>query len=93
MRYNELSICFYVFVALSSTGYGSSWSLSMEQCRKSNPSTYLLGDFDLDDPKQVCERIPHNLQLVWVGVARQIYTSIEQGMYQILSFIIINYLQ
>lgn len=93
MRYNALSICFYVFVALSYSGYGSSWSLSMEQCRKSHPSTYLLGDFNLDYPKQVCEHIPNNLQLVWVGVAREIYTSIDQGMYQILSFIIINYLQ
>lgn len=65
----------------------------MEQCRKSNPSFYLLGDFHLDDPKQVCEHIQRNLQLVWVGVARQIYTSIDHGMYQILSFITINYLQ
>lgn len=56
----------------------------MEQCRKSHPSTYLLGDFDLDYPKQVCEHIPQNLQLFWVGVARQIYTTIDQGMYQIL---------
>lgn len=60
---------------------------------ENHPSSYLLEDFDLDDPKQVCEHIPHNLQVVWIGVARQIYTSIEQGMYQILSFIIINYLQ
>lgn len=95
MRYNSLFICFYVFVALEipDNGYASSWSLSMEQSRKSNSSFYLLGDFDLDDPQQVCEHIPRNLQLVWVGVARQIYTSIDQGMDQILSFIIINYLQ
>lgn len=94
MRYNALFICFYVFVALEipDNSYASSWSLSMEQCRESRPSTYLLGDFDLDDPKQVCERIPHNLKLVWVGVARQIYTSIDHGMYQILSFITIKYL-
>lgn len=89
MSYSALFICVYVFVALPRNGYASSWSLSMEQCRKSHPSTYLLGDFDLDDPKQVCEHIPHNLQLVWVGVARQIYTTIDQGMYQFLSFIII----
>lgn len=95
MSYNSLFTCFYVFVALEipDNSYASSWSLSMEQCRKSHPSTYLLGDFDLDDPVQVCADIPKNLQLAWVGVARQIYTSIDQGMFQILSFIIINYLQ
>lgn len=86
MRYNSLLIFFYVFVALEipDNSYASSWSLSMEQCRKSHPSTYLLGDFDLDDPYQVCKRLPQNLQLFWVGVARQIYTTIDQGMYQLL---------
>lgn len=61
----------------------------MEQCRKSHPSFYLLGDFDLDDPKQGCEHIPHNLQLVWVGVARQTYTSIDHGMYQIYHLLLL----
>lgn len=64
----------------------------MKQCTQSHSSTYLLGDFDLNGPHQVCERIPHNLQLVWIGVARQTYTSIDQGNNKILSFIIIYYL-
>lgn len=89
MSYSVLFICVYIFVALPRNGYASSWSLSMEHCRKSHPSTYLLGDFNLDYPKLVCEHISQNLQLFWVGVARQIYTTIDQGMYQILSFIII----
>lgn len=51
----------------------------MEQCRTSQPSTYLFGDFDLNDPSLVCERLPRQIQIVWVGVARQKYTSIDQG--------------
>ncbi|XP_052693383.1 uncharacterized protein LOC128171646 isoform X2 [Crassostrea angulata] len=66
-------------MTLPRNGYANSWSLSMKQCRESHPSTYLLGDFDLDYPYQVCKRIPQNLQLFWVGVARQIYTTIDQG--------------
>lgn len=93
MSYSALFIRVYVFVALPHNGHANSWSVSMKQCRESHPSTYLLGNFDLDYPYQVCKRIPQNLQLFWVGVARQIYTTIDQGMYQILLFIIINYLQ
>lgn len=77
---------FTIFVALPDNGYASSWMLSMEQCKQSHPPTYLLGDIDLNDPHLVCERIPHNLQLVWVGVVHQIHTGIDQGIYQILSF-------
>lgn len=51
----------------------------MEQCRTSQPSTYLFGDFDLYHPSLVCERLPRLLLIVWVGVARQKYTSIDQG--------------
>lgn len=60
----------------------------MKQCKTSKPSTYLWGDFDLNNPRQTCERIPHNLQLVWIGVARQTYTSIDQGIYPNFIFII-----
>lgn len=49
----------------------------MEQCRTSQPSTYLFGDFDLNDPSLVCERLPRQIKIVWVGVARQKYTSID----------------
>lgn len=51
----------------------------MEQCRTSQPSSYLLGDVDLNDPYLVCSLIPRQLQVVWLGVARQKYTSIDQG--------------
>lgn len=53
----------------------------MEQCKKSQPSTYLLGDVNLNQPGLVCNSIPRQLQLIWVGVARQIYTSNDQGIY------------
>lgn len=52
----------------------------MEQCRTSQPSTYLLGYMDLNNPRLVCLRLPHHLQVIWVGVARQKYTSIDQGI-------------
>lgn len=71
---------FFLFVAPPYNGYARNWSLSMKQCKKLHQS-YLLGDFNLSDPRQGCMRIPHNLQLVWVGVARQKYTSIDQGIY------------
>lgn len=60
----------------------------MKQCKTSKRSTYLWGDFDLNNSLQTCERIPHNLQLVWIGVARQTYTSTDQGIYQNFIFII-----
>lgn len=53
----------------------------MEQCKRSQPSTYLLGNIDLNDSSLVCERIPSQLQVFWVGVARQKYISIDQGIY------------
>lgn len=53
----------------------------MEQCRISQLSTYLLGDINLTDPGLVCERVPSQFKVVWVGVAQQIYTSIDQGIY------------
>lgn len=58
-----------------------SWILSMEQCRTSQPSTYLLGDINMNDPGSVCERVPSQVKVVWVGVAQQIYRSIDQGIY------------
>lgn len=53
----------------------------MEQCRISQLSTYLLGDINLADPGLVCERVPPQFEVFWVGVAQQIYTSIDQGIY------------
>lgn len=54
----------------------------MEQCKQSQPSTYLLGDFNLNNPHLVCDLIPRQLQVVWVGVVRQIYTNIDEGIYE-----------
>lgn len=71
----------YLFSALSNKDYASSWNLSMEQCRDSQPSTYLLGDINLNDPGLVCDRVPRQFNVVWVGVARHSYTSIDQGIY------------
>lgn len=53
----------------------------MEQCKRSQPSTYLLGDINLNYPGSVCKRVPSQFTVVWVGVAQQIYTSIDQGIY------------
>lgn len=57
----------------------------MEQCRKSQPSTYLLGEINLSNRHMVCLLIQRQLPLVWVGLVRKIYTSIEQGLYLNLS--------
>lgn len=57
----------------------------MEQCKKSQPSTYLLGEINLSNPHMVCLLIQRQLPLVWVGLVRKIYTSIEQGLYLNLS--------
>lgn len=73
---------FYLSVALPNKGVASSWGISMEQCKKSRKSTYLLGDIDLTNPHLICSSKPKNLQVFWVGVARQVYTSIDQGIYE-----------
>uniref|UniRef100_A0A8W8NWV7 WSC domain-containing protein n=1 Tax=Magallana gigas TaxID=29159 RepID=A0A8W8NWV7_MAGGI len=65
-------------MTLPDSGFATNWTLAMKQCKTSKPSSYLWGDFDLNNPRQTCERIPHNLKLVWIGVARQTYTRIDQ---------------
>lgn len=72
------------FLAIQNNNGAGSWDLSMEQCRNSQPSTYLLGDFNLNSPQMVCVQIPIEIQLFWVGVARHVFPSIDQGKYQIL---------
>lgn len=37
----------------------------MEQYKNSQPSTYLLGDFNLNDPHMVCKRIPPQSNVFW----------------------------
>lgn len=60
--------------------YASSWSISMDQCKKSHPPYYLLGNVDLTNPHLTCTLLNHRFTVVWIGVARQIYTSIDQGL-------------
>lgn len=52
----------------------------MEQCKNSHSPYYLLGNISLDDPQYICKIIIHRSQVVWIGVVRQIYTSIDQGI-------------
>lgn len=52
----------------------------MEYCKRSQSSTYLLGDFNLNNPNLVCEGISNQVDVYWVGVARQNYISIDQGI-------------
>lgn len=59
----------------------------MEQCKISQISTYLLGHIDLTKPNQVCSPIPHGIEVFWIGVARQIYASIDQGIYYIIGYL------
>lgn len=54
----------------------------MEQCKNSRKSKYLLGDIDLTNPHLICSSKPRQLEVFWVGVARQVYTSIDQGIYE-----------
>lgn len=41
---------FYVFLERPDNGYANSWILSMEQCKNSQLSFYLLGDVSLHNP-------------------------------------------
>lgn len=54
----------------------------MEQCKNSQKSKYLFGDIDLTNPHLICSSKPRQLEVFWVGVARQVYTSIDQGIYE-----------
>lgn len=74
-------------LALPENEYASNWSLSTEQCKHSQPSTYLLGDFNLNSPHLVCSHIPSEIQVFGVGVTRHIYTSIDKGIHQVLLLI------
>lgn len=73
--------CLLFILELPDNGFVSNWSLSMKQCTKSQPYTYLLGDVNLDNPELVCERLPLQLQVGWVGVTRTKYINIDQGIY------------
>lgn len=74
---------FNFFLDKPDNGYASSWNLSMEQCRKSRHSGYLLGDVILNNPRLVCRKI-QSRSVVWVGVRRQKYKNVDQGIYKYL---------
>lgn len=61
-------------------GNANSWNVSMEQCIHSDPPYNLLGNVSLDDPHHICNITIRQLDVVWIGVVRQIYTSIDQGL-------------
>lgn len=70
------------------TGFASNWTLSMEQCRKHH-SSYLFGDVILNNPRHLCSQIKSDILVVWVGVRRQKYKNVDQGIYKHLIFIFI----
>lgn len=70
------------FLDIPDNGFASSWNLSMEQCRKSRHSAYVLGEVILSNPRLVCNKLPSDLLVVWVGVRRQKYTNVDRGKYE-----------
>lgn len=75
---------FSFLLEIPDNGYASSWSSSMEQCKNSETSNYLLGDIGLKYPYIACILFNYKFNVFWVGVARQVYTSIDQGVYEII---------
>lgn len=78
------SYIFLLFPEIPDNGNANSWNVSMDQCKNSHSPNYLLGNVSLDDPHPICNITFNRSQVFWIGVVRQIYTSIDQG---ILSFI------
>lgn len=73
------------FLGKPDNGYASNWSSSMEECKNSHPPHYLLGNIRLNDSRFVCHSLNYQVEVVWVGVARQFYTSIDKGIYELYS--------
>lgn len=66
------------FLERPDNGFPDSWIHSVEQCKSSESPFYLLGDVNLHDPQLACiSLIPSS---VWIGVGRERYTSIDQGI-------------
>lgn len=60
----------------------SGWQSSSSEC-KSKYNSYLLGDVNLTDPKQACALIQGQpLGLSWLGIAKELYISIDGGKFQ-----------
>lgn len=74
---------FNFFLDKPVNGFARSWNLSMEQCRTSRHSGYLLGDVILNNPRLVCKKIQSH-SVIWVGVRRQKYKNVDQGIYKYL---------
>lgn len=73
-----------MFLGKPDDGYASKWSSSMEQCKNSHLPRYLLGYVGLNNPHFACWSLNYQFQMVWVGVTRQAYPIIDQGIYEIL---------
>lgn len=71
--------CNGFFPDVTENGYASSWNLSMEQCRMQQ-SSYLLGEVILNNPRILCLQMPSDILVVWVGVRRQKYKNVDQGI-------------
>lgn len=71
---------------LPNKSHASNWTISVEQCKQSTPSYYLYGNVNLNNPHPVgqCSFLHHQTDVFWLGVARQTYISIDQGIYDIL---------
>lgn len=76
----------FFFLYVTDFGVASSWNLSMEQCRIQH-SSYLLGEVILNNPRILCNKIiQFHISVVWVGVRRQKYKNIDQGIYKYLIY-------
>lgn len=75
----------FIFPELPDNGYANNWSISMDKCKKSHPPSYLFGNVDLTNPHLTCTLSNPQSLIVWIGVARQIYASIDQGICEIPS--------
>lgn len=75
---------------LPDESHASNWTLSVEHCKQSTQSFYLYGNVDLNDPHPAnqCSLFHHQTDVFWLGVARQTYISIDQGIYHILHWCI-----
>lgn len=73
------------------------WQSSSVKC-KSAHNSYLFGDVDLTDPEQACNLIQNQpVGPSWLGIAREIYISINGCKYQqkmlLISYITAIYLR
>lgn len=71
-----LHTCILCFPAFLSHGNAASWVESMKNCEPG----YLFGNVDLRVPSQYCNLSKDNVQVHWIGVARQKYKSEDQGV-------------